>query len=342
MIKFERYVRIEKFDPEQRMVFGYASTPDLDSQGDRVSVKAIENALPEYMRFANIREMHQRSAVGKTKSAEIDATGLYIGAKIVDEVAWSKVKEGVYSGFSIGGTVTEKVGDEIRGLELHEISLVDRPANRNATINLWKMEGGVMDKELKDALDSAALAQEKRDNDFFALITTIIEKVATVKVEPSKKEVEGSSARELELQGEIDKLTKRVNDEADARKKESKKQLLDAAARAGKFAVADRKQWETLYDKDVALCEIMLKTMQPVVPINQRVGSGGDGEETTEQRCEKIIQQIIKDESMADKPVTYDVAFAKAYGRNRALFERRDQEQIDIAKAYGVRVALPE
>jgi len=132
------YVPIEKFDPEQRMVWGYASTPSLDSQGERVTVKAIEAALPEYMRFANIREMHRPSAVGKTKTAEIDENGLYIGVKVVDEVAWQKVKEGVYGGFSIGGRVTQKVDDEIQGIDLVEISLVDRPANPGAVFDVWK------------------------------------------------------------------------------------------------------------------------------------------------------------------------------------------------------------
>jgi HK97 family phage prohead protease len=141
MNDFARYVAIEKVDPDERMVFGRASSPELDSQGDRVSVKAIEDALPEYMRFANIREMHQRSAVGKTKSAEIDEDGLYIGAKIVDDAAWKKVKEGVYSGFSIGGRVTKRKDEEILGLELVEISLVDRPANPNAVIDVWKSQG---------------------------------------------------------------------------------------------------------------------------------------------------------------------------------------------------------
>lgn len=163
------YVPIEKFDLEQRMVWGYASTPDLDSQGDRVSVKAIEAALPEYMRFGNIREMHRPSAVGKTKSAEIDESGLYIGVKVVDEVAWQKVKEGVYSGFSIGGRVTQKVDDEIQGLDLVEISLVDRPANPNATFDVWKVEGSPNTEQAEEGKpnteDAASETKPEGDTD---------------------------------------------------------------------------------------------------------------------------------------------------------------------------------
>ena len=97
------FAEITKIDRERRMVFGYASTEALDSQGEVVRKEAIEAALPDYMRFGNIREMHQPSAVGVAKEAAIDEKGLWLGAKVIDDEAWKKVVEGVYKGFSIGG-----------------------------------------------------------------------------------------------------------------------------------------------------------------------------------------------------------------------------------------------
>jgi hypothetical protein len=47
------YAEITKIDRERRMVFGYASTEALDSQGEVVRKEAIEAALPDYMRFGN-------------------------------------------------------------------------------------------------------------------------------------------------------------------------------------------------------------------------------------------------------------------------------------------------
>jgi HK97 family phage prohead protease len=135
------YAEITKIDRERRMVFGYASTEALDSQGEVVRKEAIEAALPDYMRFANIREMHQPSAVGVAKEAAIDGKGLYLAARIVDDEAWRKVTEGVYKGFSIGGRVTDRDRAQkhvITGVELMEISLVDRPANPEAVIELYK------------------------------------------------------------------------------------------------------------------------------------------------------------------------------------------------------------
>jgi hypothetical protein len=137
---FKAFAPITKVDDEQRMVYGYASTDSKDSQGEIVKSDAIEAALPDYMRFANIREMHTMSAVGVAKSAEVNEGGLYIGAKVVDDAAWIKVKEGVYKGFSIGGKALEKANGIISKLRLTEISLVDRPANPECVIDTWKAE----------------------------------------------------------------------------------------------------------------------------------------------------------------------------------------------------------
>lgn len=139
---FKAFAPISKVDDEQRMVYGYASTDTKDSQGDIVKLDAIEAAIPDYMKFGNIREMHTMSAVGVAKSAEVDEKGLYIGAKVVDDTAWLKVKEGVYKGFSIGGKALKKSAGVIEELRLTEISLVDRPANTECVIDMWKAEGG--------------------------------------------------------------------------------------------------------------------------------------------------------------------------------------------------------
>lgn len=141
MNKFQRFLTISKTDEDQRMVYGFATTPDLDSDGEIISLEAVKAALPEYLKFPTLREMHQPKAVGTVKEAEIkngEAEGLWIGAKVVTEEAWKLVKEGVYKAFSIGGNVLRKAGNMITGLELVEISLVDVPANKAAVIELWK------------------------------------------------------------------------------------------------------------------------------------------------------------------------------------------------------------
>ena len=142
MVQF--YGDITKVDAEQRMVWGYASTEAVDSDGEVVKRSAIQDALADYMKFANIREMHRPSAVGTAKEASVDDKGLYIAVKVVDDTAWTKVQEGVYKGFSIGGKVLGRDPDArkvITKIGLHEISLVDRPANPQSTFDVWKAVG---------------------------------------------------------------------------------------------------------------------------------------------------------------------------------------------------------
>jgi hypothetical protein len=156
------YAEINKIDEEKRMVWGYASTESLDSQGEVVRLDAVKGAWPEYMKFANIREMHQPKAAGTVEEYSFDAKGVMIGAHVVDNEAWEKVQKKVYKGFSIGGRAldrkTEKVGDKdvphITKMLLTEISLVDRPANPEATITMFK--GATAEDMEKMAVDELA------------------------------------------------------------------------------------------------------------------------------------------------------------------------------------------
>jgi len=143
--KFDIFVPLAKVDKDQRMVWGWASTERKDSQGEIIKSDAIKKALPDYMEWANIREMHRPSAVGIAKEADVrnmpdgSGEGLYVGAKIVDDEAWNKVQEGVYKGFSIGAELVAKVANKITDIRLVEISLVDRPANPDCKIEVVKV-----------------------------------------------------------------------------------------------------------------------------------------------------------------------------------------------------------
>jgi phage head maturation protease len=161
------YAEITKIDQDRHMVFGYASTEALDSQGEIVKREALQAALPDYMRFANIREMHQPSAVGVATEAELDARGLYLAAKIVDPVAWEKVTSGVYKGFSIGGRVVARDQAQkhvITGVTLSEISLVDRPANPEAVFTMFKLDDVSMGKiGARNSADDLSMIQAIHD-----------------------------------------------------------------------------------------------------------------------------------------------------------------------------------
>ena len=146
---------------EERIVIGIGTSEAIDGQDEIVDSGAIRNALEDFMKWANLREMHDNRAAGVVLKAEpLDGevevspgvkvlNPLRVEAKVVDDQAWLKVKTGVYKGFSIGGKVLnwvmEKLLDgkwvrRITELLLTEISLVDRPANQDARIILWKRD----------------------------------------------------------------------------------------------------------------------------------------------------------------------------------------------------------
>jgi hypothetical protein len=161
MDRTQIFIPFAKKDDEQRMVYGYASTEALDSQGEVVSKKAIMAALPDYMKYGNIREMHQPSAVGKTHQASMDDQGLFIKVKVVDDNAWKKVKEGVYNGFSIGGRVVTKIGNKISDLILSEISIVDRPANPEALFTVVKFDGSMKKDDYMEEIDTDSMKEHE-------------------------------------------------------------------------------------------------------------------------------------------------------------------------------------
>ena len=141
------YAEISKVEAQEDgtiKVWGFASSEAVDSDGETITADAMKAALPDYMKFGAVREMHQNSAAGTAIEANVDEMGkTFFGAHIVDPVAVKKVQTGVYKGFSIGGKVT--VRDDlnktiIKGIKLVEVSLVDRPANPEAVFTMYKAE----------------------------------------------------------------------------------------------------------------------------------------------------------------------------------------------------------
>ena len=141
---FGELTKIEDQPDGTLKVYGVASTGARDDAGEIVLPAAMRAALPDYARYPALREMHQPTAAGRTLEASVDEEGATrIVAHVVDPVAIAKVRSRTYSGFSIGGRVLARdPGDStvITKIRLSEISLVDRPANPEAVIDLWKAD----------------------------------------------------------------------------------------------------------------------------------------------------------------------------------------------------------
>ena len=177
---------ITKVNKEKRTVSGFATLDNLDRHGDIVTAEASKKAFDNFR--GNIREMHGTSAVGKMVNFKEDSffdpetqkkyTGIYVTAYISKgaQDAWEKCLDGTYSGFSIGGNIVdakmEKADDVseshrvIHNFDLHELSLVDSPANQLANIfSIQKMAEGIITENVfwcsKDEVASTSVATTK-------------------------------------------------------------------------------------------------------------------------------------------------------------------------------------
>jgi hypothetical protein len=142
---FGSFQKVEEQNDGTLKVFGIASSEAVDSQGEIVKASAIKAAMPDYLKFGAVREMHSNIAAGTAIEMSVEDDGkTSFAALIVDPIAVKKVQTGVYKGFSIGGKVTgrDSINKKvITGLNLTEISLVDRPANPDACFSIYKADG---------------------------------------------------------------------------------------------------------------------------------------------------------------------------------------------------------
>lgn len=121
---FTFHADIQKIDEDKRQVFGWFSVIEEmgkdveDREGDIIKVEELEKAAYDFV--VNARkagEMHKVVQVGqliesmvftkdKQEALGIDLgkVGWWGGFQITDSEVWSKVKDGTYTAFSIGGS----------------------------------------------------------------------------------------------------------------------------------------------------------------------------------------------------------------------------------------------
>ncbi|QWT29918.1 capsid maturation protease [Streptomyces phage TunaTartare] len=159
---------LSKVDKENRLVSGWASLDNADSQGDVILKEANQRAFSRFR--GNIREMHQPIAVGRMVDFREDSyfdqetqkfyNGIFVTVYVSKgaQNTWEKVLDGTLQGFSIGGAIkdaeTQWVKDAnatirfVKDYELVELSLVDSPANQLANVfSITKAaDGGIVMK----------------------------------------------------------------------------------------------------------------------------------------------------------------------------------------------------
>lgn len=153
-------MEFSKVDKQRRIVAGWATVDNVDTEGDIVTAEASLDAFSRSRR--NLREMHRKdSAVGRVVSYKQDTfrapdgkvyNGIFVKVRVSEgaEDTWKKVLDGTLNGFSIGGSIIEaeeewtKDGKQkirkVTKYDLTELSLVDNPGNQYSDItSVFKM-----------------------------------------------------------------------------------------------------------------------------------------------------------------------------------------------------------
>jgi hypothetical protein len=156
-------VKAERDENGDLIVYGKATGPDLDLDQQICDPTWLKSAMPAWMEWGNIREMHQPIAAGVGIELEAKGDDWWLKSKCVDPNTAKKIEDGVLKGYSIG-IKTPKVikdaaapGGRIVGGDIVETSYVDRPCNPTAKMAICKMVGDVMEPvEAEDADEKAA------------------------------------------------------------------------------------------------------------------------------------------------------------------------------------------
>lgn len=134
-----------KFNEEAGTFEGYASVfGGVDSYGDTVMKGAYEETLNERDRPVRMRWNHYGEVVGKWLEMREDEKGLYVKGQLTPghskaEDIKALLKHGAIDGLSIGYFVRDAEpngygGDNLKQIDLIEISVVEEPADLGATI----------------------------------------------------------------------------------------------------------------------------------------------------------------------------------------------------------------
>jgi hypothetical protein len=157
-MQFCKFIPIVKIDAAKREVYGIVTSEAVDKDGE---ICDYASTAPHYKAWSaefekatdgkslgNVREMHANKAAGKVTALDFDdaAKEIRIGARIVDDEAWKKCEEGVYTGFSHGGSyvkVWNADGQKRYTAKPSEVSLVDNPCNPEAHFEYVKEDGAI-------------------------------------------------------------------------------------------------------------------------------------------------------------------------------------------------------
>ena len=129
------------------IVVGKATGPDLDLDEQVCDPNWLKSAMPAWMEYGNLREMHQPVAAGIGLELSADGDDWHLKSKVVDPGTQAKIEAGALRGYSIGIKGAKVIkdaaapGGRIVGGTIVEVSYVDRPCNPTAVTAIAKGAG---------------------------------------------------------------------------------------------------------------------------------------------------------------------------------------------------------
>lgn len=180
------FAQITKIDAAKREIHGVMAEEAPDKAGEIFDYATSKPYVKEWsdeaklqtslagqdLSMGNVRSQHNpKIAAGKLTSIDFDddAKKILVIARIVDDGEWSKVQEGVYTGFSIGGQYVKRWSDGRHTrytARPTEVSIVDSPCMAGATFSMVKVDGAVEQRRFRteqrqvNSHDPAALVKD--------------------------------------------------------------------------------------------------------------------------------------------------------------------------------------
>ena len=178
---------IIRIDPKKWEVEGVATSEEIDTFGTIFGYEGSKRAFAEWAdRAANVREMHEKKAVGKGIWFYPDdaAKKIHVGTRVSRGApdTWAKVEDGVLNGLSVGATdvvwgTIERNGKTypyVKSYRLAELSLVDNASNPDAQgLVICRADGNTTDLvEVSEQQETPAPASSSSSSSSFPVPST--------------------------------------------------------------------------------------------------------------------------------------------------------------------------
>jgi len=195
-------------DEGKLIIAGYASVEIIDSQKELIPLAVLKEAWDKFSEnedFMIGTLMHSNIPVikilkeytdskGELWKSGVDDTGLFIVALVNDTIEKGKqarelIEKGALAGFSIGGEALAssvhcegKCFTRIDKMELHEIAVVDKPANKASVFTIVKRlkENKKEDEKMSKSEDEVEKSEEIKKPFIFNLDVSKIDKALEI------------------------------------------------------------------------------------------------------------------------------------------------------------------